>query len=136
MSYVDQTYYTDTYYGKDAGMDFDRYAMRASDDIDAACLQSIVLPELDAMQLTLLKKATCAQIEWYVVQGDVYNDQPSNGGNETIGGYSNSRGGNQSSSGRPSIALSPRAMAYLEQTGLTNHAAKIVGRWAVGALDE
>lgn len=122
MSYIDLTYYTSTYYGVSAGTDFDRYAARASDDIDMACMQSIVLADLDDLQLSLLKKATCAQVEWYVNQGDIYNSQPSSG-SESIGSYSHSVG----ATAKSPVALCPRAMAYLEQTGLTSRACAVIG---------
>jgi hypothetical protein len=125
MAYIDSTYYTSTYYGTSAGSSFDKYASRASDDIDMACMHSIVLADLDALQLALIKKATCAQVEWYVAQGDLYNEQGS-ASSESIGGYSRSGGGNASKS---PIALSPRAMAYLEQSGLTNRACAIIGTY-------
>lgn len=127
MSYIDSTYYTSTYFGNSAGSNFDRYAARASDDVDFACMQSIVVADLDAAQLELVKKATCAQVEWYVAQGDIYNEQPV-GGSESIGGYSRSSGGS-SGSAKSNMALSPRAMAYLEQTGLTNRACAVFGTY-------
>lgn len=132
MAYIDATYYTNTYYGKSAGTDFDRYAARSSDDIDMACMQSIVLADLDPLQLELVKKATCAQVEWYVSQGDLYNESEQ-AGSEQIGGYSRNIGLTQRKS---PVALCPRAMAYLEQTGLTNRAALIIGRFTVGNCDE
>jgi len=129
MAYIDSTYYTSTYFGNSAGSNFDKYAARASDDIDFACMHQIVLADLDALQLTLVKKATCAQVEWYVAQGDLYNEQPSNGGSESIGGYSRSSGGSSSGAGKSNVALCPRAMAYLEQSGLTNRACAIIGTY-------
>lgn len=132
MSYIDSTYYTSTYYGKSAGTDFDRYAMRASDDVDMACLNLIVLADLDAAQLALLKKATCAQVEWYVNQGDLYNESEQAGA-EQIGGYSRNVGLTQRKS---PVALCPRAMAYLEQSGLMSRNAAILNYDPMVIFDE
>lgn len=131
MSYIDSTYYTSTYYGISAGSDFDRYAMRASDDVDLACMGSIVVADLGSRQLELVKKATCAQVEWYVNQGDIYN-QSEQAGQEQIGSYSRNVGLTQRKS---PVAMCPRAMAYLEHTGLTNRAAAIIGTFATIGCD-
>jgi hypothetical protein len=122
MAYVDSTYYTSTYFGQSAGTDFDRLAARASDDIDMATRYNIVLADLDAAQLAMVKKATCAQIENYVINGDGYNDNQVVG-SESIGSYSATR--NLTQNQKP-MALCPRAMAYLEQTGLMFRGAMII----------
>lgn len=110
-AYIDATYYNSTYFGKSAGTEFDRLAARASDDVDIACLNQIVLADLDEVQLSLLKKAVAAQIEYYVVNGDEYNESGVSG--ESIGSFSTS-----GARVKNPASLCPRSMAYLEQTGL------------------
>lgn len=112
MSYITQSYYDDTYFGVSAGSDFARLAARASDDIDIATRYGIVLADLADAQLALVKKAVCAQVEFYVENGDTYNESGS--GSEAIGKYSHS------ASGKATPApLCMRARQYLEQSGLT-----------------
>jgi hypothetical protein len=76
-----------------------------------ACLNAIVLDDLDETQLALLKKAVAAQVEYYVTNGDEYNVGTAN--SESIGSYSTS-----GATAKNPAALCPRARAYLEQTGL------------------
>lgn len=113
MAYIDAQYYTSFYYGISAGSDFARLAKRASDDVDIACNYGIVLDDLSPQQLEQLKNAVAAQIEYYVENGDEYNNSVA-GGSVSVGSYSESAGNGQ----RSPAALCPRAMAYLEQTGL------------------
>lgn len=127
MAYVTESYYTSTYFGTSAGTDFNRLAARASDDITAQCpIQNkdatgevLDLSLLTIRQLALLQKATCAQIEWYVNNGDDYNDGGQVGSFQ-IGAYSQQKNLTQQ---RAAGALSPRAQAYLEQSGLMSRAA-------------
>lgn len=112
MSHIDLAYYSDTYFGVDAGADFPRLAARASDDIDLATGHSFVFGSLAEPALTLVKKAVCAQVEFYVQNGDTYNEYAAGG--ESIGSFSRSAG----AAGSKPSALCPRAKAYLEQTGL------------------
>lgn len=105
--YITEDYYTDTYKGKDAGTDFDRLALRASEDVFLACMGNIETVD-ENIQL-----ATCAQVEWYVINGDSYNDvgQPAS---ESISAYSRSYGSGPTTTSN----IAPRALMYLEQTGL------------------
>lgn len=130
MSYVTESYYETTYYGVDAGSNFNRYAARASDDITAMCPmmkkdatgEALDLTELSTTQLALLQKATCAQIEWYVNNGDDYNDSQDVVG-ESIGNWSRQSSLTQR---RAAGGLAPRAMVYLEQSGLMSRAVAIL----------
>lgn len=132
MAYVLEAYYTSTYFGVSAGSDFSRFAARASDDITSACPmaakdateEALDLTVLTVKQLALLKKATCAQIEWYVANGDEYNESQAVGG-ERIGNFS--RQSNLTQRKGPA-ALSPRAMAFLEQSGLMFRGAEVFGQ--------
>lgn len=116
MSYITESYYTSTYYGVAAGTDFARLAARASDDIDIATRFQIVVADLTAAELAMVQKATAAQVEFYVQNGDMYNE-PEVAGSESIGTYQRNTGYQQRKS---PAALCPRAIAYLEQSGLMN----------------
>lgn len=131
MAYVTESYYETTYYGIDAGADFNRLAARASDDVTLACPmqakdstgEALDLTEFDTEQLALLKKATCAQIEWYVQNGDDYNDGSLVGG-YSIGSFSVQKNLTQH---RPMGSLCPRAKGFLEQSGLMDRAVSVLG---------
>lgn len=111
---VDSTFYLDTYLGKNPGSDLARLLSRASDDVELACPNGIVEADLSADEVTLVKKAVCAQVEFYTQNGDVYNESEVAGG-EQIGSFQRSVGYQQR---RSPAALCPRAMAYLEQSGV------------------
>lgn len=121
MAYIDAQYYNSFYYGVPVGADFARLAKRASDDVDIACNYGIVLDDLSPQQLEQLKNAVAAQIEYYVENGDEYNSSVA-GGSVSVGSYSESAGSGQ----RSPAALCPRAMAYLEQTGLMFRGAEVL----------
>ena len=131
MAYVTESYYETTYFGVDAGTDFNRLAARASDDITSACPmadkdstgEALDQTDLTVEQIALLKKATCAQIEYYVQNGDDYNDSQ-DVGSVSIGSYSHQR--NLTQTKKPS-SLSARALVYLEQSGLMSRAAHVFG---------
>lgn len=111
MPYITQSFYDSTYYGVSAGSDFNRLAARASDDIDIATMHGIVLADLTDAELLLVQKATAAQVEFYVQNGDTYNEHGAGG--EQIGSFKAA-----AQAPRAPAALCPRALAYLEQTGL------------------
>ena len=128
MAYIDSTYYLETYHGVDAGSDFDRLAERASDDIDMATQYRIVIADLAPALLGMVKKAVCAQVEFYIENGDTYNESGS--GSESIGKFSHS------ASSRPAPAsLCMRARQYLEQTGLTYRGAVVCSPVDLGDLE-
>jgi hypothetical protein len=112
MAHISAAYYIDEYIGESAGDQFPRYAARASDDIDLTVGEPLSIEALPEAQQRLVKKATAAQVEWYVINGDTYNEATS--GVESIGSFSRSQGGPI----KPPAALCSRARAYLEQTVL------------------
>lgn len=132
MAYVTESYYETTYFGVDAGTDFNRLAARASDDVTAACPmalkdstgEALDQTDLTVEQIALLKKATCAQIEYYVQNGDDYNDA-SGGSGARIGSYSE---GSVGASEKKPAGLSPRAAGYLEQSGLMSRVIRVLGQ--------
>lgn len=129
MAYIDSTYYQSTYYGVDAGTDFARLAERASDDVDMATQYGIVVADLSAADLAMVKKAVCAQVEFYVENGDTYND--SSDGSESIGKFSRS-----TASRKSPASLCMRARQYLEQTGLMYRGVSVLPTVGIEDLDE
>lgn len=114
---VDSTYYLETYLGVDpitAGV-LERILLRASDDIALACPAGVP-PEsaLGPVVADQVRRAVCAQAEFYVLNGDTYNEAET-AGQEQIGSWSKSVGLTQR---RPAGSLAPRAVQYLEPTGL------------------
>ncbi len=126
MPYITTDYYIDTYLGVDPNDDtaLERAIARASDDVDMQTGYGIVLADLDASQLAMVQKATAAQTEFYVQNGDTYNESAGSG-SERIGAYS--RAGASSGSGSSPVALCPRARSYLEQSGLMYRGIRVLG---------
>lgn len=122
MSYTTQAFYDDTYFGVDVGTEFNRLAARASDAIDLATKQSIVVADLAADQLLLVQKACCAQIEFFFQNGDTFNE-PETAGSEQIGSFQRSTGYQQRKS---PAALCPVALSFIEQSGLMFRGADIL----------
>ncbi len=129
MSYADATFYLSDYLGTDPGdsQALARYLARASDDIDLATQFQIVTVDLSAQNLALVKKANCAQAEFYVMNGDTYNDQERA---ESIGILSFSRN-KALIQPRPTGSICARAQQYLEQTGLLTRRAALVGEYGI-----
>jgi hypothetical protein len=117
MIAVDSTYYLTTYLGVDpitTGV-LARILARASDDIKLACPGGIPDEALSGADVSdLVRRAVCAQAEFYVLNGDTYN-RDETAGQEQIGSFSKSVGLTQR---RPAGSLAPRALMFLEQTGL------------------
>ena len=112
MAYADLTYYKTTYGGRSiVDAETTVWLERASDDVDIATNYSITEEDLSLWQLTLVKKAVCAQAEYFVTNGAEYNE-----GSITSAGIGkfNYSGEKKSKPG----GLSSRALAYLSQTGL------------------
>lgn len=126
MPYITLDYYKTDYLGVDPSDDtaLGRAIARASDDVDMQTGYGIVLADLDAAQLAMVEKATAAQAEFYVQNGDTYNEAGQVSG-ERIGSYS--RSGASGASDSSPVALCPRARAYLEQSGLMYRGARILG---------
>lgn len=117
---VDYTYYATVYMGSEADeASFPALCARASDVIGAMTRWT------DASQLsdpiaTLYKKAVCAQVDYFAVNGldSVSGDD---GRGFTVGKVSiTGKSGDVVNKGRLSSNISPLAVMYLEQTGLLN----------------
>lgn len=119
MAYADLSYYKTTYLGASViDAETTKWLSRASDDIDA--MVSIDVDELTAGQIDLLKRANCAQAEYYVSNGATYNDGVQSA---SIGKFSYS---GKTSSGMHGL-LSSRAMQYLLTAGLGGAMVDVAG---------
>ena len=132
MGVVDFEFYSGVYMGTEAdAASFPALCARASDVIGALTRwadESKIL-SLPARILTLYKKAICAQIDFFALNGvESINETGGSGGftvgKVTVHGKQNSGG---SSGGRMADAVSPQAVLYLEQTGLMNPNVPTVG---------
>jgi hypothetical protein len=122
MAYADLTYYKTTYVGRSVvDAETTKWLERASDDLDMMTGFQIVEADLSPWQLTQVKKACCAQAEFYVTNGETYNADAVQ--SASIGKFSYS--GGSSGSSRPT--LSPRAMNYLSATGLMFAGVSVAG---------
>ena len=128
MAYVDKTYYDNTYIGIGTETaDFPRYEARACDIIDQITRNRIVekgLASYSAGVQTAIKKAVCAQIDYYVINGIDAASSGLSAESFTVGKVSVS--GNKSA-GKQSM-ISPQAVAFLESTGLMSNVAYIPRR--------
>lgn len=134
MAYADSTYYLTTYLGTDPANStaLNRALARASDDVDLATQFGIVEADLSAQKLTLVKKATCSQAEFYVMNGDTYNE-PEKAESVSILSFSQNKALTQP---KPTGGLCARAMQFLEQTGLMERRAVLAGDYGSVAEDE
>ena len=105
--YADLAYYKSTYIGETAtDAEITKWLSRASDDIDAMT-GGIDTDTLNSFQLELVKKANCAQAEFYIMNGDVMGGSASS---ISLGSFSMS-GASETGS------FSSRARNYLNQAG-------------------
>ena len=130
MALVTLEYYQETFLGEPIAVDsFPRYELRAEELI----LGLIGQTEAEAGQLaedlqTAVKKAICAQIEYFAEYGigvAVYGKEA--GGGFTVGKVSvNNGSGSAAASGSRSM-IAPAVYTYLERTGLLNPAVQVQG---------
>ena len=125
---VDYTFYTTVYMGSEADQaSFPALCARASDVVGA--LTRWVDPDtLDGWTLTLYKKAVCAQVDYFALNGlDSVAGGPDTGftvGKVSISGKS---GSDITRKGVMASHLSPLVQMYLEQTGLMYPGVPVVG---------
>ncbi len=131
MGVVDYTYYTEVYKGTDADeTSFPALCARACDVIGAVThwADETAIANLPNLYQTLYKKAVCAQIDFFAINGtDSVNETASEGftvGKVTVNGKANTSG-----VGTLFESISPLAIAYLEQTGLMNPQVPTVEGW-------
>ena len=121
MGVVDYTFYSTVYGGTDVTQaQFPALCARASDIVGAMThwVDDAKILTLPALIQTLYKKAICAQVDFFAINGTDVTQETENAGftvgKVTVHGKSNSGGGKMSES------ISPLAISYLEQTGLMN----------------
>src|SRR5690554_5050062 len=132
VAYIDAEYYNNEYKGVDAGDDLDRYIERASDLVDQVTGYKIrdfeALPPFIQEQV---KKATAAQVEFYVLNGGPEGVDGNDGGfNQVAIGsfeYQTARMGQQTPAGKQEHRVAPAALAYLEPTGLLYRGVRVYG---------
>ena len=125
---VDFEYYSTVYMGQEADeASFPALCARAGDVIGAMIRWKD--PEtMTAFQLTLYKKAVCAQVDYFAVNG---LDSVAGGTDKgfTVGKVSvNNRSSSETAKGGAmSGNISPMALMYLEQSGLLYPGVPVVG---------
>lgn len=132
VAYIDAEYYNNEYKGVDAGDDLDRYIERASDLVDQVTGYKIAdLSALHPRIQELVKKATAAQVEFYVLNGGPEGVDGNDGSfNQVAIGsfeYQTARMGQQTPAGKQEHRVAPAALAYLEPTGLLYRGVRVYG---------
>lgn len=133
VAYIDAEYYNNEYKGVDAGDDLDRYIERASDLVDQVTGYKIAdLAVLHPRIQELVKKATAAQVEFYVLNGGPEGVDGSTDGSfsqVSIGAfqYQSGRINQQIPAGKQEHRVAPAALAYLEPTGLLYQGVRVYG---------
>lgn len=128
---VDYTFYSTVYMGTEADeASFPALCARAA-DVVGAMTRWVDPDELDAWTQGLYRKAICAQVDFYAVNGT----EAADGGDDrgwTVGkvSISGKSGSNLKAMGRMAENIAPMVVAYLEQTGLLNPAVPVVEGWA------
>ena len=125
MAIVDMAYYTTVYMGQEAtDCDFPALESRA-EDVIGAMTRWVVTPDTIAkyppIVITLIKKAICAQVDYFAVNG-LDSIAGSTGVGFTVGKVSvNGKGGGELiRKGAMADHIAPMVIMYLEQTGLLN----------------
>lgn len=120
--YVDNKYYENEYEGSAVEKEkFLRFSKRASEMIDALTEYQITKIGLDKFSehvQELIRKACCAQIEYYQIEGinvDI-TGTPKSAVGYSIGDYSYTASGGTTN--RHSSRVAPSCLTYLEGTGL------------------
>ena len=130
MALVTLTYYQNTYIGEPvAAEDFSRFEARAQDQILGLirCNEAAVELMPEPLQ-TAVKKAICAQIEYFQEYGiniSVYGKEA--GGGFTVGKVSVNNGSSTAAASGARSMIAPAVYVYLEQTGLLDPAVPAVG---------
>lgn len=130
MPYITENYYSNTYYGIAVPIGaFNQYEARAEEIINEATRYRVYndgISSFPALIQTLIQKAVCAQIEFYVTQGIEVAQGGILGEGFTVGKVSVT-GGSKALVGKTSM-ISPQTVSFLEQAGLLNPAVSS-GRW-------
>src|SRR5690606_39227879 len=132
VAYIAAEHYNNEYKGVDAGADLDRYIERASDLVDQLTAYKTADPSaLHPRVPALVKKATAAQVEFYVLNGgpEGVDGNDGNFNQVAIGSfeYQTARMGQQTPAGKQEHRAAPAALAYLEPTGLLYQGVRVYG---------
>lgn len=138
MAIVDYTYYSTVYMGQEASeTDFAALEAHAEDVICAMTRWRVTadtIADLSAFQTTLVKKAICAQTDFFALNGfdsvSGGNDRGFTVGKVSISGKS---GSDIAKKGAMAESISPLALMYLEQSGLMNPSVDVVSAEPLGA---
>lgn len=125
---VDFVYYSTVYMGKETDeTSFPALCARA-EDVIGAMVRWKDPSTFTPFQMTMYKKAVCAQVDYFAVNG-LESVAGSDGRGFTVGKVSVNGVQAQSgaSSGAMAHSLSNLVMMYLEQSGLLNPAVPVVG---------
>ena len=129
---VDFTFYTDVYKGTDVdAASFPALCARASDVIGAVThwADDSVLSRLPALYQTLYKKAVCAQVDFFALNGTEIVNDVNGGGGFTVGKVTVHGKAASGNAGKMSASISPLAISFLEQTGLMNPQIPTIEGW-------
>jgi hypothetical protein len=120
---VDFTYYYNVYMGQEADQaSFPALCARA-EDVVGAMTRWVNFENLSVFQQTLYKKAICAQVDYFAVNGLDSVAGGNDGRGWTVGKVSVNNGrymGVNEKTGSMSAHISPLVIMYLEQSGLMN----------------
>lgn len=122
MSYIDKDYYDNEYEGNPLTDDeFSKFNKRSQDIIDS--LTSYQIPQIGFDNLKtnvqeLIKKAVCAQIEYFKVEGIESNISGVSSSSQSVSISGFSYSSSQPSSSRQTNRVSPGTLMYLEGTCL------------------
>lgn len=127
---VDFAYYYNVYLGQEADQaSFPALCARAMDIVGAMTRWQVTednLGEYPSLVQTLYKKAICAQIDFFAVNGlDSVNISAGVDNGFTVGKVSVHGRSGASASGSMSGNIAPLAQMYLEQSGLMNPAVPV-----------
>lgn len=130
MALVTLEYYRDTFLGEPvAADDFPRFELRAQELILGLIRQTEEqVAELSEQLQTAVKKAVCAQVEYFQEYGigvAVYGKEA--GGGFTVGKVSVNNGSSTAAASGARSMIAPAVYVYLEQTGLLNPAVQTAG---------
>jgi hypothetical protein len=123
-AFVDYDFYTAVYVGSEVDeASFPALCARAEDVVGAMTRWAVTADTIGSyppLIQTLCKKAVCAQVDCFAVNGTETATGGSDGG-WTVGKVSvTGKASAGTEAGRLAAAVSPLAISYLEQTGLMN----------------
>ena len=132
MAIVDNAYYAAVYMGQEADeCDFQAFEARAEDVVCAMThwrVSEDTIADFPPFQRSLVKRAICAQIDYFAVNG-LESAAGDDGRGFTVGKVSGSgkSGSDVVRKGAMANCVSPLAITYLEQSGLLNPSVPVVG---------